>query len=75
VSVSRLTLLFQLIQCSGIYRSTTGAAGSTNGRTINVAGTGTGVVSNQGDAEGEGGRADPFKVEGQGKGVGRRGRA
>jgi hypothetical protein len=66
VSLSNFTLLFQLIQRSGICRSTTGAVGSADSRTVNVAGAGTSTASDQGDAEGAGGRADSVQVEREG---------
>jgi hypothetical protein len=50
--------------------SMTGAVDSADGRTIDVVGKGTSVVSNQGDTEGEGGQTDAVQVEGEGKGKG-----
>jgi hypothetical protein len=72
VSVSRLTLLLQLIECSGIRRSTTSATGSTSGGTVDVVGERTSVVSDQGNAEGAGGQTDAVQVEGEGQGKSRR---
>jgi hypothetical protein len=65
------TLPLQLIKHSGIHRSTTSAVDSANGRTVDIAGKGIGVASNQGDTEGEGGRTDVAQVEGEGKGESR----
>jgi hypothetical protein len=50
----------------------TSAVSSACGRTINIAGKGTVVLDHQGDAKGQGGRADAVKVERQGEGESQR---
>jgi hypothetical protein len=46
--------------------------GSSDCRTVDVAGVGTSAASDQGDAEGARGRTDAVKVEGKGEGECRR---
>jgi hypothetical protein len=71
VSLSNFTLLFQLIQHSRIYRSTTGMVGSADGRTVDVAGKGTGAAGNEGNTEDIGGWTDTVQIEREGEGIGR----
>jgi hypothetical protein len=68
VSFKLSYLALQLMKCSGIHRSSTSVVGSSDGRTVDVAGVGTSAASNQGDAEGARGRTDAVKVEGKGEG-------
>jgi hypothetical protein len=58
----------QLIECSGICRSTTSKTEGTSTGAVDIARTGTVAPDHQDDAESEGDRVDSVQVERQGEG-------